>query len=154
DGLGTALALDTALEYLDTALDGYQPDQVGNRPAPFPAGAFARVPDPLPDLAGVPALAVTGAVEDNLLGLVADQVDRLASAVGEPAPVTHLGYGLRIGLPLPAPADGDPEVTATLRFDLGSAKLVRDALPALQPVTRLLFTATIGDGSSWLLGGP
>lgn len=137
---------DDALTFLSATLDGF--------PAPFPAAAFRRGADPLPGLGDVPVLAIGGVLDENLTDLVKDEVDRLAAVAPVPADATHIGYGVRLGLPLPAAAGNDPPVTATLRLDLGSAALIPDLAPAPQPLTRLLFTAAVGNASTWILGGP
>lgn len=150
-GFIQAPALDDALDFLSSTLDGYRLDGTA---APFPADAFRRSIDPMPDLGDVPVLAIGGLIEDHITALLADEIDQLAFSAPVPADPTHLGYGVRIGLPLPDAAEDDPPVTATLRLDLGSAGLAGTGVAAPQPLTRLLFTATIGDASSWLLGGP
>jgi hypothetical protein len=152
-GLPSAPAIDATLTFLETALDGYRAGGDLPSQAAFPTAAFARAPDTLPDLKGVPALAIAGAVETDLVLAVADVLSGDVGADDDADRVSHLAYGVRAGLGLPPAADGDPDADVSLRLDLGRTPLVVGAADPPQPLSQLVVHARLGGPGQWLLGG-
>ncbi|WP_019634417.1 DUF6603 domain-containing protein [Actinomadura atramentaria] len=103
-------------------------------PADLPAARFAAVPAEPPGTGSVPVLAVAGR-------LPADLTDRLGALVAGAAvagsdEVTHLGHGVRIGLPAPG-VPGAVRADADVRLDLGRVPLVVGAPEPQAPATGL-----------------
>lgn len=133
-------ALDAALRHLAQALDGH------------PAGAFRRAGTAPPAPGGVPALAIAGALDGDLIPALADAAAAQVGSAGGGA-VQHAGGALRVPAPLPAQRDDEPEIRAALRLDLGRARLAADA-PAAPAAPRLVFELALGGDDGWLVGGP
>ncbi|HLL00118.1 MAG TPA: DUF6603 domain-containing protein [Myxococcaceae bacterium] len=149
-------ALQGAIDHLASALDGYLAGSAGTPPraAAYPVAAFARASDTPPALSGVPAFAIAGQTGGNLCRALAESVRGAATdAFGRPS-ATHLGYGIRVGLELPAARAGEPDVEVALRLDLGRFGLSLDALEPPHPARELSVRARISRPDGWLLGGP
>jgi large repetitive protein len=134
DGLGSAAV---AVPALNDALDLLAGSTLG-------AGSFARGAATRPDLHGVPAFAVAGSVVGELLPALAATLAWRVRGSGAGEDVTHLGYGLRVGLGLPAADSTDPLVEATVRLDLGRLTLAAGAPEPPHPARALAVTVRLG----------
>ena len=103
------------------------------------------------DTGGVPALAVSGQLTDDLtsqLGAALAQVLRTAPV---PAAPTHIGIGLRAGIGGGAVAGpGEVHVDVGLRVDAARMPLTAGAAPAPEP-ERLVVEVRIDRKGGWLL---
>ena len=153
-GLGGESVLEDALEHLSLALEGYVPGPMGAPPRaePYPVAAFTRAPATI-DLRGVPALAIAGHTGGSLLQALARVLRGHAENAFGKSPVTHAGYGVRVGLSLPEAKEGEPEVDVTLRLDMGRLALLPGLPEPEHPARRLTFRARLSQPDGWLLGG-
>ena len=144
-----------ALSFLETALDGYQAAGAGLLPKRFGFHATAFDGDGTIDTAGVPALALGGALGG------ADGVDLLftlsaalaAAVTAAPARTpTHLGYGARVAIPFGAHGDVTTEIA--LRWDLGRLELDSGAVPPPRPEHGLALSMSLVRPNGWLVGDP
>ncbi|NDU72979.1 hypothetical protein GWI34_10085 [Actinomadura sp. DSM 109109] len=89
-------------------------------PGLLPAARFAAVPATPPDVRGIPVLAITGELPGGTLAARLAGLVAAAATAGAPGEqVTHLAYGVRIGLPKPAGPAGAVSVETDVRLDLG-----------------------------------
>jgi hypothetical protein len=143
-----------ALALLRRMLDGYAEPVAGVPPlaSPFPAEAFARGAALAIDLHDLPAVAIAGGLEDDLLPALASGLAfavHMAPDLGAPS---HLAWGVRAALDLPAAAMGDPDVDVSLSLCLG--QLALDPSAPAAPPQPIEVRATIVRPDGWLLGGP
>jgi pimeloyl-ACP methyl ester carboxylesterase len=142
----------TMLARLDGGLDGV--------PGAFRAGAFAPVPDGIPN--HVPALALGSAVGGDLVrtlaALLADRVAAAAAAASAADAPTHLGLGVRCRLPLPAAPPGDVALEGAVRIDAARLRLVNGAAPPARPARAATIRLEAFRPGGWLagdaIGGP
>jgi len=147
NGLPGASSLEAALDHLAVALDTIAAAGAGPGVAPaYPVDAFQWAADPLPGLGGVGAVALAGQLETSL-GLAL--AGALAQSVAGGDPATGLGYGARVDLALPPPAD-EPMVEVTVRLDVGTLALLPQT--SLPPPPRVVVTTRLWDQQGWLLG--
>jgi len=148
--------LHDALAHLLQALDGYLPPATGGAlPTawPYPVGDFAGAAST--DTGGVPALALGGqlggAAGVDLLSSLQAAAAASPAAFTAAAP-THLGYGVRIGLPLGA--DVAVAAAAAVRIDVGRLAL-QDGVPdPPRSAHALSVNMSLSKQGGWLAGGP
>lgn len=136
-----------ALDGLDAPALGAAVDLLAQALVAPPLG-FDRGPAERPDLQGVPALALAGAVDDLLPALRA-ALAVSARTSGADVDPTHLGYGVRVGLGLPPADSTDPLVEATIRLDLGQVALADN--PADPPSRGLTVRLALGGDGGYLI---
>ncbi len=140
--LGEALALAQA-RLVGAAAPG------SSAAAPLPA-AWQRSGAPAVALAGVPALCIAGCIEDDLVdALGAAVASEIAALAAAPTP-THLSWGVRHGLALPAPQAGDVRADVDIGLRLGSLALQAGAV---LPPGGLAVRARVSQPGQWLVGG-
>ncbi len=104
-----------------------------------------------PALAGLSGLCITASVSDGLLDALAGAVVRDIGALAAPPTPTHLCWGVRQALALPAAHPNEPQADIALGLRLGSLALQAGA--AL-PAGGLDVRARIGLPGGWLVGAP
>ena len=125
-GMTAGSPLRDALDHIAPAMDGFKdPDGAGTLPvpAPYPAGSFTGSANT--DTGGKPAFALGGTISGNLLDLLkqaAAAVGTQAVAAARPAP-THLAFGIRAHLALPAASRAAVNVDASVRTSVFRVKL-------------------------------
>lgn len=147
--------LGDALTHLLTALDGYQPATAGGLPvaSPYPLADFAG--DGSADTGGVPALALGGPLGGtegvDLLSALRASL-RAAIAAAPDVPPTHLGYGVRVDIPLGP--DSGVAADAALRLDLGSLALGTSSAGPPRAARSFGILVSLVRPGGWLAGGP
>ena len=148
-------AVEDAVASLVEVMDGYRPPAgPGQLPVarPFSAAAFAAPSST--DTAGVPALAIGGALDGDLLDVLKQALVAQASAAaasGSPLP-THIALGARAHLDFGE--DGDVAVDVSVRGDGFRAALAPGALEPARPARALTVSMVLTDSSDWLVGSP
>jgi len=148
---GTAPALAEACALLaDQLQGGAAPGGDAARP---PLAAWRRPPGMGPLPATLPALNIAALAADApLCTALARTLVRDVTAQPLPAAPTHLCWGLRLGLALPAAAPGEVQVDAGLRLALGSVAFTSGQVHT--GAGALDFQARLERPGGWLLGGP
>jgi large repetitive protein len=146
---GTLGAHGRLLARLQAALDGWRADDTGAAPASvaWPPDLLSRAAE-VPPPPAVPCLAVQGLLASDLRTAVRLAAWQLGPGADEPGEVAH---GLRLGLDLGEPVEGEAEVDLTLRLDLGRSRLLPGDGPAAAAYE---VAATLRAPGGWLLGGP
>ncbi|MEO7040098.1 MAG: hypothetical protein ABI446_12540, partial [Gemmatimonadaceae bacterium] len=149
--------LEDALAHLLVALDGYRAIAADALPiaSPYPIADFAG--NGSTDTGGVPALALGGALGGaDGIDLVAELRTALSAKIAATTPAlpTHLGYGVRVDIPLGSDEDGAVTADAEVRLDLGRLALGTGATEPARPAQALTVMTSIVRPSGWLTGGP
>ena len=144
-----------AVRHLAGALDAYAPGPPGTPPVPvpYPLDAFAR---PESTSTGtVPAHAIAGTLETDLLIELGDALSALATGASGPAGAapTHLGLGARFGLSSPAVAEGEVAVEASVRVDAAGITLGSGATAPARAPHRVRVRLSVSRPDGWLVGG-
>lgn len=155
-GLAAGPVLDILNHYV-SAIDGYVPAaNPGDLPkaSPYPTGSFSGTPTT--DTAGVPAFAIGSALTGNLQQVVAAAVAALATKAGGAGgtPPTHLSFGARARLGLPASAKSPVAANAYLRGGLFRIPLESNAAQPPRPAQFLSVDAELSRPGDWLVGEP
>jgi hypothetical protein len=144
--------LNDAIIALTQAADGYLPAaQAGDLPvaAPFPVASFA---DPgSTETGGVPALAIGSVIAADSLTEIKSAFASAASGIAGPAP-THLGLGVRARVDFGI--DGDVQVDAFARADMGRIALSSGAAEPSRPAHALNVYVALSNPDGWLAGSP
>ncbi|HEU5271272.1 MAG TPA: hypothetical protein VFU36_15195, partial [Jatrophihabitans sp.] len=144
DGLDPAPVLGDALALAGDALSGG-----------VPLAGFNRLPGDLTALAGRPLLALAGTLDGELVPALGAAIASELRSAGQRDPVSHLGFGVRMGLQLPAGPVGELSVRASVRLDLGRLPLLVGAPEPAMPASQLVVEVNVtGPDGGWLLGGP
>lgn len=118
-----------------------------------PLSAWRRPPGMGPLPATLPALNIAALAGDApLCTALARTLVRDVQALPLPATPTHLCWGVRLGLALPAAVAGEVQVDAGLRLALGSVAFASGQVQA--GAGALGFEARLQRPGGWLLGGP
>ena len=154
DAMASSSLRDT-LPHLVTALDGYLPPASPGAlavPAPYPAGSFAGTATT--DTGGRPALALGGTLPGSLFELLKQACSaRAGEAVGaaRPAP-THISFGARARLGLPAAKPGDVQADAFLRASMFRVRLRDGVAEPARPAQALGVRVELERPGGWLVG--
>lgn len=141
----TGSAVGATLAQLAAALDG----------AAGPLGP-AVTAAAIPALGGlgaetVPGLAIGSAIGGDLIGLLSGAAVAAAGSMSSAAP-THLAFGVRARLPVPAAAPGDIAVEAHARVALGRIALQRNAAEPDRPAFAGTVELRASRRGGWLIG--
>ena len=153
DNFGGTGATNDAIQHIIKAVDGYVPGAAGTLPiaTTYPVGSFAGAGTT--DTGGVQALALGGTLSGGLLDLLTQATGALATkAAGAamPAP-THLAFGVRAALALPAAVTG-VQVDANVRADAFRIKLSSAAPAPSRPPNALAVRVKLSRPDDWLVG--
>ena len=154
-----ACPLQAALNHIVQAVDGYTAPASATAvatKAPYPAASFNFTGAGSMDVGTVSALALGGSLTGSLLDSVKEALAAMSTAaVATPrlAP-THIGFGLRCGLPLGSTSPGDVDASASVRLDAFRVALANPASPITRPEHAASVRIRLSRPGDWLLGGP
>ena len=149
----------SAILHLLRALDGYLPNPAAGGlpiPATYPAGDFNFTSGTATDTGGKPAFALGGTLSGELLALITPWVNALGTRAANPAvppsPPTHIGFGMRLHMSVPAPAAGEVAIDSSVRLDACRVKLSAAAAEPPRPAQALRVRTQISRPGGWLVG--
>ncbi|HKD78093.1 MAG TPA: DUF6603 domain-containing protein [Candidatus Angelobacter sp.] len=154
-----ASGVTSALAHIVRALDGYTSPPVANAVAavaPYPVAAFNFTGAGNTDTAGIPALALGGAVSGTLLDLVKQALGAMATTTSgavTPAP-THMSFGIRAAVGLGSIPAGGVQASATVRVDAFRVALTKPAAAITRPAQAASVRIQLSRPGDWLIGGP
>jgi hypothetical protein len=145
------------LKHYFAALDGYLPASTPGALAvatPYPAGSFTGTPTT--DTGGRPAFAIGSSLTGNLLQVLSVAVSSLATqaAGAGGTPPSHLSFGIRARLGLPASVTTSITADAHLRAGIFRVTLQSGAAEPQRPAQFLSFDAALSRPGDWLAGEP
>lgn len=152
-----ASALKDVLLHIREALDGYAPPPAPDQLAvarPYPVGSFSAPGDT--DTAGVPALALGSTDLPHLFAALKQSIAATAAAIAA-APSTqptHVAFGVRSPLPLPAANEGEIAVDASVRVDASRVALQANAPEPARPKHAVTVGVRLYRACGWLAGAP
>jgi large repetitive protein len=147
-----------ALQHILGALDGYLPAAAGNPPVanPYPYGSFNFSGTPSLDTGGRPVLALGSTLTGPLLTSLQQVFSALATTAAAPNPAppapTHIAFGIRAHLGIPAPSAGQMAVDGWLRGDAFCVKLSAGAADPARAPHALQMRARLTRPGDWLVG--
>jgi hypothetical protein len=146
--------LTDALAHLRQALDGYLPATAESLlpiPRPYPVGSFAGTTTT--ETGGVAALALGSLLTGDLFTEFKSALSNLATGAVTPAP-THLSFGLRAHLAVPASGTDQVAVDANIRADAFRIALQEGAADPARPAHSLTVAVQLRRLGGWLVGAP
>ena len=146
-----------AFDHYFSALDGYLPAaSPGGLPAanPYPAGSFTGTPTT--DVGGRPAFAIGSSLTGKLLQELTTAVSSLATQAGGSggAAPTHVSFGVRARLGLPASSSASVVADAYLRGGIGRVALQKGAAEPARPAQFFSIDTELSRPGDWLAGEP
>ena len=151
---GTSGSVADAIKHLTHVLDGWAPGAAGG-PATalsYPLARFAGGTDF--STGGVPALALAGQLGGGVLTATSGAVRKLAQGGSTRRAPTHLAFGVRAALSVPAPAADGVEVDAGVRVDAFRVKLAANAAEPARAARRLDVDVKLARRGGWLVATP
>ena len=146
-----------AFDHYFSALDGYLPATGSGRlpiANPYPVGSFTGTPTT--DVGGRPAFAIGSSLAGTLLQELtsaASSVATQAGGSGGTAP-THLSFGVRAEVGLPASSSASVLADAYLRAGIGRVALQSGVAEPTRPAQFLSIDMQLRRPGDWLAGEP